>query len=95
MSKLLKIVALRKGMENEFMILNEWNNRQNDYPLNIFNHSWLKKNSKSNELTKVVERVNSELGLKCSLLLCEALSIYGNVHVKQTLFNPEFNLRES
>ena len=95
MSKLLKTVALRKGLEKEFMVLNEWNNRQNDFPLNIFNHGWLKKNGKSNELTKLVERVNCELGLKCSLLLCEALAIYGNAEVKETLFNPEFTLMES
>ena len=95
MSKLLKTVALRKGMEKEFMVLNEWNNQQNDYPLNIFNHSWLKKNSKSLKLIKVVERVNCELGFKYSKLLFETLSMYGNLHNKEILSNQNLNLRES
>ena len=95
MSKLLKTVALRKGMMKEFEVLSKWNNQQHDCPLTIFNHSWLKKNSKSLKLIKVIERVNCELGFKYSKLLFETLSMYGNLHNKEMISNPNLNLRES
>jgi hypothetical protein len=97
MSKLLKIVALRKGMMKEFEVLNEWNKLQNDSPLNNFNNNWLKNNFKSKDLLCVAERVKSDLGFKFSLLLYETLSIYGNIEAKRELKNCETNsyLRES
>ena len=96
MSKLLKIVALRKGMMKEFEVLNEWNKLQNDSPLNNFNNSWLKNNFKSKDLLCVAERVKSDLGFKFSLLLYETLSIFGNIEAKRELKNCEINsyLRE-
>ena len=87
MSKLLKSVALHSNLNEEYNVLMKWNDKQEDQPLNLFNHLWLSLKSVNNSeyVIEVAERIKNELGTKYSLIVYNTLALYDNKYAKLAL----------
>ena len=91
MSKLIKSVALKHKLLDEYYELMKWNENQSDKPLNSFNHNWLSNNIKQNEkhILSIVSRVKNEVGSKHSMLLYNTMALYDKENINK-LFNELF-----